>query len=272
MTPEQLAALCELRGGVNNRERKSGGKAKRGGDCLDVLRIAICDTNPAELERYASLCRAICERRRVPAVFTTFPSSEALLFQMLHPVFSAALSILVLEPFTGCEKVPDQVRGFGYDGVILYHSRAADERYFYQAFDAGAFNYIKKGQARFEAVFEGAIKAARDLERQYLALRFAGEYRQIDLRDIYYFEATANHLICVYYVDGTFNFRSTMSELEVRLSGRSFVRIHRSFIVSLGVIRRLSAEQVTLINGASISVGRSYYATLKDALKKWSQI
>lgn len=240
---------------------------------MDVLRIVICDTDPVELERYAALCRAICERKQIPAVFTTFPSSEALLFQMMHPVFSAAVSILVLEPFNGCEIVAESVRGFGYDGIILYHSRVTDKRYFYQAFDAGAYNYIEKGgQARFEAVFEGALKAARELERQYIALRFAGEYRQIDLRDIYYFEASMNHMVCVWYTGGSFLFRSNMSELEARLQGRNFIRAHRSFLVSLGAIRRLSFEQATLIDGKSIPVGRGYYAALKDALDKWSRI
>ena len=239
---------------------------------MDVLRIALCDTNPAELERYTALCRAICERKQVPAMFTTFPSSEALLFQMMHPLFASATSILVLEPFNGCEKVAESVRGFGYDGVILYNSRITDERYFYQAFDAGAYNYIKKGQSRFETIFEGALKAAYELERQYLALRFAGEYRQIDLRDIYYFEATANHLICVYYVDGAFNFRSTISELEARLSGRSFVRVQRSFLVPLGAIRRLSYDDITLVNGKTIQLSRGKHAALKEALEKWSQV
>jgi len=243
-----------------------------GGDRLDVLRIAICDTNPAELERYAGLCRAICERKQEPAVFNTFPGSEALVFQMMHPIFASTVSILLLEPFNGCEKVAEQVRGLGYDGIILYHSRTADERFFYQAFDAGAYNYIKKGQVRFEAIFERALKAARDLERQYIALRFAGEYRQIDLRDVYYFEATVSHLINVCYVDGVFRFRSTISELEARLSGRSFVRVQRSFLVPLGAIRRLSYDEITLINGKSIQIGRGKRAVLKEALDQWSQI
>ena len=239
---------------------------------MDVLRIVICDTNPTELERYAARCRAICERKNTPAVFTAFPSSEALLFQMMFPIFASAVSILVLEPFNGCEKAAEQVRGLGYDGIILYHSKITDKQYFYQAFDAGAYNYIEKSsQARFEAVFENALKAARDLERQYLALRFAGEYRQIDLRDIYYFEASMNHMVCVWFTSGKFLFRSNMSELEVRLKGRSFIRTHRSFLVSLGAICRLSFDQVTLANGKSIPVGRSYYAALKDTLDKWSQ-
>jgi len=244
----------------------------QGGDRMDILRIAICDTNPTELERNTALCRIICERSREPAVFITFPSGQALLFEMMQPTFSSTVSILVLEPFNGCEQVAEQVRGYGYDGIILYHSRVIDEHYFYQAFDAGAYNYIRKGQTRFEAVFERALQAARDLERQYIALRFAGEYRQIDLRDIYYFESTLNHLVCVYYVEGEFHFRSSISKLEAHLSGRNFFRVQRSFLVPLGAIRRLSYDEVMLVNGKSIQISRGRHAALKDALEKWSRI
>jgi len=239
---------------------------------MSILRIAICDTNPIELERYASLCQAVCEQKQVQAEFATFPSSGALLFQMMHPAFASAVSILVLEPFNGCEQVAAQARGYGYDGIILYHSIVTDKRYFYEAFDAGAYNYIEKGgMARFEAVFERTLKAARDLERQYLALRFAGEYRQIDLRDIHFFETRMNHMVCVCYTGGEFLFRSSMSELEARLE-RGFVRTHRSFLVALGAICQITYNQAMLSNGTPIPVGRSYYATLKDALDKWCQI
>ena len=240
---------------------------------MDVLRIVICDTNPAELERYAAACRAICEKKQVPALFTKFSSSRALLFEMLEPVFSSVVSILVLEPFNGCEVVAEAVRQAGYEGIILYHSWATKKEYFYQAFDAGAYNYVEKGgEARFEAVFEGALEAALRLERQYVILNCASEYRQIDLRDIFYFETHMNHMVCVWYKDGSFLFRSSLSELEARLKGRGFVRAQRSFLVSLGAVRRLSFEQLTLANGKSIPVGRGNYAALKEALDKWGRV
>ena len=239
---------------------------------MDVLRVVICDTNPAELERYTAFCRTICERKQIPAAFSTFANSGDLLFQMMLPSYSSMVSILVLEPFNGCEKVAESVRGFGYDGVILYHSKAMEKRYVVQAFNAGAYNYIEKGEDRFEAVFEGALKAARDMERQYIALRFAEEYRQIDLRDIFYFETHMNHMVCVWYTGGKFLFRSNMSELEGRLSRRSFVRVHNSFLVAMGAIWKLSSDQITLFDGKVIPVSRRRYAALKEALDKWSQI
>ena len=239
---------------------------------MDALRIVICDTNLAELERYAAVCRAICQRKHIPAVFATFSNSQALLFEMLDPAFSSMVSILVLEPYNGGEVVAETVRKSGYDGIIVYHSWATQVKYFYQAFDTGAYNYAKKGgDARFEAVFEGALEAALQLERRYIALSCAGEYRQIDLRDILYFETSMNHMVCVWYKDGKFLFRSNLADLEERLRSRGFIRIHRSILVSLSAVHSLLADRATLVNGASVPISRGKYAELKDALDRWSR-
>ena len=238
---------------------------------MDALRIFICDTNPVELQRCTAVCRAVCARRQVPAVFMTFTSGQALLFEMMDPAVASLVSILVLEPYNGGESIAERVRGVGYDGVILYHSWATDMKYLYQAFDTGAYNYaVKDGQARFETVFEGALQAARELDRQYIALSCAGEYRQIDLRDIYYFENSMNHMVCVWYAGGKFIFRSNLSELETRLKNRGFIRVHQSCLVAVSAIHSFTTDQATLVNGASIPISRGKFAVLKAAMDKWS--
>jgi len=239
---------------------------------MEALRIVLYDTNPMELQRCEAICRAICAKKQEPAIFTVFSNGQTLLFEMMSPAFSSLVSILVLEPHNGGEVLAETVRRLGYDGIILYHSWATEARYFYQAFDAGAFNYASKnGPARFEAVFEGALKAARELERQCIALSCAGEYRQIDLRDIFYFETSMNHMVCVWYAGGDFLFQSSLSSLEARLADRGFIRTHRSYLVALHAVHRVSFDQVTLSDGKTIPVGRGKYAALKEALDKWSQ-
>jgi len=237
---------------------------------LEALRIVICDSNPQELKNYADICRAICERKQIPAVLTTFSNGKTLMFEMMDPAFSSMVNILILEPFNGCEVVAESVRKNGYDGIILYLSWVAEKEYFYQAFDAKAYNYVEKsGFSRFAWVFEGALKAAREQERQYIALNCAGEYRHIDLRDIYYFETTMDHMVCIWYAGGKFVFQSSLSSMEQRMKDRGFIRIHRSYLVALDAVYQASFDQVTLVNGKSIPIGRGKYTALKDAMEKW---
>ena len=236
---------------------------------MENLRIVLCDTNTEELEGFAKICRAICEKQERPAVLTTFSSAQALLFEMSDTAFASMVSILIIEPDDGCEMVPATLRKNGYDGIILYLSRSTDTRYFYQAFDARAFNFVRKSDLkRFSVVFEQTLEAADQLERQYVAVSCAGEYRQIDIRDIYYFETTMDHMVCVWYNGGKFIFSSSLSNLEERLKDRGFFRTHRSYLISLNAVHRIAFDEIVLNNGKSIPVSRGNYPALKDALDK----
>ena len=235
------------------------------------MRVLICDTNQTELEGHAKICRAICEKNNMQVSVMTFSSSKALAFEMDDPAFCGAADILIIEPDDGCEAVASYVRKkLGYKGMILYLSRSTDTKYFYGAFDANARSYIPKGDLkRFLTVFEEALQEAENKERLFIAVSYAGEYRNIDIRDIDYFETMANHLVNVNYAGGDFGFLSSLSELEDRLKDYGFMRVQRSFLVSMDSIHKISYEEVILNNGESIPVGRGNYAELKKAMDKW---
>ncbi|MCL2432905.1 MAG: LytTR family transcriptional regulator DNA-binding domain-containing protein, partial [Clostridia bacterium] len=121
----------------------------------------------------------------------------------------------------------------------------------------------------FTAVFKQALDTAAQQTKDYIALSAGGEYRQIDLCDILYFETMPDHTINVEYKGGNFRFRSSLSALEQRLEGRGFLRAHRAYIISLQAISNLAYETATLKNGATVPVSRKYYAKVKEAMGRW---
>jgi len=237
---------------------------------VENLRIVMCDTNQEELEGYAKICRAICEDKQIKAAITTFSTGGSLLFEMSDRSFSSKVNILILEPDDGCESVAAAVREAGYDGALLYLSRSSNKRLYQQAFDVKAVNFVDKGDLpRFKKVFEDALSTAKQIDRQYIAVSCAGEHRQIDINDIYYFETTLDHMVCVWYAGGKFIFKASLGGLEERLKDRGFFRVHRSYLVSLDAIHRISREEVTLNNGMPIPVGRDTYPALKETMERW---
>ena len=241
---------------------------------MEKLRIVLCDTNKHELEGHAKICRAICEQRGVPADLRLYSNSSGLLFDMGDDEFSASVNIFIIDPENGFETVSSAVREKGYDGMILYLSHSDSAEHYRQAFDVGAFNFVQKGTdpqilSRFQSVFESAIQAAKQVERQYLAVSYAGEFRRIDVKDIQYFEAAADHMINIVHRDGSFKFLSTMQSLEERFSDRGFVRVHRSYLVSVNAVHRVDSDGLTLNNGDRILVSRDRYASLKAAMLCW---
>jgi len=239
---------------------------------MEKLQIVWCDTNQQELENYEIICRAACEQAkdRLQTTVLRFSSGRKLMFEMNDTSFREKVDILIIEPDGGCEEVASTVRQYGYGGLILYLSRSCSDTVFLQAFDAKVSNFVKKGDLdRFATVFNEILAAAEQRARQFVAVSYAGDYKKIDVRDIYYFEPEGCNLINVHYTEGVFTFLSSLAELEERLTDFGFVRIHRGYLVSIDAIHRLSYEEAILNNGKSIPVSRAKYSTLKETMGKW---
>jgi len=241
---------------------------------MEKLRIVLCDTNRQEREGHGKICRAICERNNIPAEFKLYSNGRDLLFDMGDEEFAAWVSLLIIDPDNGLDSVASAIRKKGYDGMILYLSHSDSPELYRQAFDVGAYNFVQKGTgaqilSRFGSVFESAIKAARHIDRQYLAVSYAGEFRRIEVKNILYFESAADHMVNVVYRGGSFKFLSTIQSLEERFGERGFLRVHRSYLVSGDTIHRVDPDGVTLNNGHRISVSRNRYHDLKKAMLSW---
>jgi len=111
------------------------------------------------------------------------------------------------------------------------------------------------------------LEIASEKSNEYMLFTGIGEYRNIAINDIKYFEVRGK-IITVYYGSKSFEFISTIGKLENLLFTKGFLRVHRSFLVSLQYIKTFTYEEITLIDHTVISVGRKYYSGLKDAMKE----
>ena len=245
---------------------------------MKKMRIIICDANQAESAACAALCHEICGAD-IRTEIRHYRKSSELLFDMEDRAFSSAVDIMLVDPENGFDRAAADVRKCGYDGIIIFISHSSAPERYQQAFDSGAFNYLEKfGDYdvrfdRFCGVLRRALQAQRDLRRQFISLKYAGEYRHIDVKDIKYFESNMNHTVNVVYDGGNFRFTGSLQDIESRFSGYGFARAHRSFIVALGAIKILSAEGLVLKDGSRIPVSRSCYAALRAAFELyWKKV
>ena len=94
--------------------------------------------------------------------------------------------------------------------------------------------------------------------------------QMIHTREIFYFDATDNHVFA-YTRDNCFDTRKKLFEIEELLSGSSFLRISKNAIVNLKAIDHLSPEFngrfiASLKNGEDIIISRGYVPELKKKL------
>jgi DNA-binding LytR/AlgR family response regulator len=214
-----------------------------------------------------------------------FETPEEFLFEAQDPLFLSRLDILFIEPDGRFQDTPQQVRNLGYDGQIVFLSHSLLPENIFKAFDVNSVNYLKKTEAamcfksttehplactcRFRAVCEQTLVAIEQSDREHFAVKSNGEYRNIKIKDILYFQGTPHHTVRVRYAHKEFYFNSSLKELADELPAQGFVRVHRSFIVSLAAIQVLDSSGVTLTSGEILPVSRNQYMDTKRALDEW---
>lgn len=116
---------------------------------------------------------------------------------------------------------------------------------------------------------ENIIAALRIADNKMTVIK-DGETHILDISKIAYIESVDRKTF-VYTENDCFESKLKLYEMEDRLCGSSFLRISKSFIVSLKYIRSLKAEldrriRITLENGEQLIVSRQYSDELKKRL------
>ncbi len=91
-------------------------------------------------------------------------------------------------------------------------------------------------------------------------------FLKIDFSTILHIEAIKNHIKIV-TTKGTHISLMPISEFEVKLNPNDFIRIHRSYIINMNLVKRFDTNSVTNEKGV-FPIGRSYKEIVRDLLAK----
>lgn len=90
---------------------------------------------------------------------------------------------------------------------------------------------------------------------------------KIDFDEIIYIESYSDY-IKIHLTNKTIVTRETISSIEAKLTKDMFLRIHRSYIISLANIKSFTNEQIT-ITDKSLPISRSYKQHVLSTLEKF---
>ena len=141
------------------------------------------------------------------------------------------------------------------------------EKYVYDAFDVGAFQYLIKpvDEQKFAEVFgrasrqilSGQIVSDAEQRKKKLVIQYGGEGKAIPLNDIYYMESR-NHNIILYLKNGNMEYYAKIGDLEDELAGQ-FYRIHRGYLINLLHVEGYDRTEVRMANGDKLLLSRYKY-------------
>ena len=226
-----------------------------------MIKIAICDDEanirvylssliqaqdcPCEIVEYASAGDCLADTQKIDLLFLDIelaPSGSGL--------DGMALARKIRERATVTQPVIIFVTGY--------------ERYVFDAFDVGAFQYLLKpvNEEKFAQVFARAVEqiaANRENPQKgrVLTLQSANTSKTVPLDSIYYIESS-NHRVELHLKDGVFACYAKIGDLEVELQGQ-FFRIHKGYLVNLSYVDGYSKSEVTLTNGERLLLSKYKY-------------
>ena len=125
-------------------------------------------------------------------------------------------------------------------------------------------------QKAMEQIGPGKERLTPPVEDDFIFVKTEtkGKLIKINLSEIEFIEAMKNYVIIHRGGQKTFVYTS-MKELEERLPGKEFIRIHKSYIIPVSHITGIEGNIVRLKNVSSeILIGENYKASLMELIKR----
>lgn len=226
------------------------------------MRIAIIDDQPTDLEYIAALVSLWAKDRAETVVSVPFPSAEAFLFEYSE---DQDFDILLLDvEMTGEDGITlaKRLRREGCSAEIVFvtsHFELAGEGY-----EVDALHWLVKPVSR-EKLSAVLTKASERLSAAppSVVVSSEGETIRLTEREILYTEAFLHYLV-IHTDDREVRIKDNMGGFAGRLS-EDFFRIHRSVLVNLRRIVKITRTEVTLDSGDVLPIARGKYDAVNRA-------
>ncbi|NER14500.1 response regulator [Leptobacterium flavescens] len=131
-------------------------------------------------------------------------------------------------------------------------------------FDRFLKAYTKVKKAKEQADAAGKSSPVKEATSKSVFLKGDKEIYHIKLDDILYLESYGNY-VKVHVGKEVLLIHETLSNMESTLPSEQFLRVHRSFMIQISCIDRITGNQIK-IGDATIPIGRSYKAIVNNRL------
>jgi two-component system, LytTR family, response regulator len=209
--------------------------------------------------------RNYVERVEFLDLITTFQNPlEALEFLNKHPVDLVFLDLQTLD---------EEIDSLRFTNLINqeqhYILTTAHSGYTLQSYEYNMIDYLHK-PFPFERFLKAVYKAQKILkpnnlsisspEEDYMYIKMGKVLQKVNYSEICWFESSRNYIIAFTDTD-EITFNMTMEDLVYQLPPSLFVRVHRSFVVSIAKINLINENYVVIMRNntdKSIAIGETF--------------
>jgi DNA-binding LytR/AlgR family response regulator len=228
--------------------------------------ISICDDEQVEIKYLCMLINKWGAASKHTVVIETFESAEAFLFRYAEDKNTDILLLdIEMGKMNGVE-LAQHIRRDNESMQIVFITGFPD--FIAQGYEVSALHYLMKpvSEAKLFSVLDKACKSLNKTERAIM-FNISGEIVRIPVSEIFCVEAFAHSVVITTTTD-LFDAKQSITEIE-NLLREGFIRCHRSYIVGLKYIKRITKTEVILDNGRAIPLSRRSYDMVNQAFIKF---
>jgi DNA-binding LytR/AlgR family response regulator len=129
-------------------------------------------------------------------------------------------------------------------------------------------NSVKHAKQYFELLESSSSNTPSEIDENYLFIKADYQIHRIEYNDILYIEGLKDYVKL--YLEGSSKptvFHATMKSVEEKLPSNKFMRVHRSFIVSLNKINTIERDRI-LFGDKRIPISNQYKPVFDEFIKK----
>jgi len=230
-----------------------------------VYRFAVCDDNPADVSYVTSLIEKWNQNKQLLLEIDSYPSAEAFLFAYeTDKAVDVLLLDIEMKGMSGVD-LAKRLRTLGARMQIVFITGYIE--YIAQGYDVEALHYLVKPvtEEKLWAVLDRAAERLK-ARGKVLTLSLAEGMVRLPLYEIRYLEVLKNYVTI--HGEEEYSVKRSLNDLERELD-ESFFRIHRSYIVSLRSVKKVTRTEVALKDGTLLPLSRKQYDGLNQALIKY---
>jgi two-component system, LytTR family, response regulator len=189
-------------------------------------------------------------------------------FEAMELIKKGGIDLVILDinmpRFTGFEMLRSLKK---YPAIII---TSAYPEYALEGFELAVTDYLLKPFSfqRFVQATEKTIKTNQELPstgigddaEAYIMVKSDKKLTKLFFREISYVEAYGNYILIYRGLDKIIS-KQTLTEFEKQLPASKFIRVHKSFVISLAAIKYFEGNQVAIGN-KNIPIGKVYRENL----------
>ncbi len=201
------------------------------------------------------------------AVLKVYQNGEAFLFEHGNtcPFDLLILDIQLSEGLSGMD-LAKKVRETDSNVNIIFLTN--DPQYVFAGYEVAAARYFMKPVSADQLYpLLNELEHAQPKEKKYWIFSAGGEKMKLDIDEIQVVEVM-KHYIQIYTADKIYETKLSLSEAEQAVGAGKFISPHRSYLVQLSKIRRITRSSVIMENGQEVPLSRGKYKEINEAFIK----